>query len=172
MDIVKIGTFLKKLRREKNLTQEQLAEIMNVSPRTVSRWETGRNMPDIDVLIELSELYGIELRELLNGERKDDSMENKELKETVLKVAEYDNELKHKITRNFHIMFILGLAAAITYGVLLFTDRADCFLGGICLGVMCGMMIVGSIMTSKHAAAISEKKMQFLKRCKIFRGKK
>ena len=46
VDQVKIGNFLKKLRKEKGITQEQLAEILNVSGRTVSRWETGNNMPD------------------------------------------------------------------------------------------------------------------------------
>ena len=49
VDQVKIGNFLKKLRKEKGITQEQLAEILNVSGRTVSRWETGNNMPDISV---------------------------------------------------------------------------------------------------------------------------
>ena len=47
MDQMKIGVFLKELRKEKNLTQEQLAERLHVSGRTVSRWETGKNMPDI-----------------------------------------------------------------------------------------------------------------------------
>ena len=51
MDQKKIGNLLKKLRSEKGLTQEQLAEILNVSNRTVSRWETGSNMPDISLLV-------------------------------------------------------------------------------------------------------------------------
>ena len=53
MDQVKIGNFLKKLRKEKGITQEQLAEILNVSGRTVSRWETGNNMPDISILVDI-----------------------------------------------------------------------------------------------------------------------
>ena len=55
MDLQKIGTFLKDHRKEKGLTQEQLAETLNVSRRTVSRWETGSNMPDLDLLMEISE---------------------------------------------------------------------------------------------------------------------
>ena len=55
MDLVKIGAFLQALRKEKGLTQEQLAEQIGVSRRTVSRWETGSNMPDLDVLMELSD---------------------------------------------------------------------------------------------------------------------
>ncbi len=54
MDQVKIGNFIKELRKEKNFTQEQLAEKFNVSRRTVSRWETGSNMPDLDILIGIS----------------------------------------------------------------------------------------------------------------------
>ena len=82
MDLVKIGAFLQTLRKEKNLTQEQLAEQLGVSRRTVSRWETGSNMPDLDILMELSDLYVVDLREILNGERKSEHM-NEELKETV-----------------------------------------------------------------------------------------
>ena len=55
MDTVKIGNFLRELRKEKNLTQEQLAEVFSVSNRTVSRWETGSNMPDISLLLEMAE---------------------------------------------------------------------------------------------------------------------
>ena len=61
MDQKKIGVFLKELRKEKELTQEQLAEIVQVSNRTVSRWENGNNMPDLDILIELSDFYEVHL---------------------------------------------------------------------------------------------------------------
>ena len=53
MDQMKIGEFIRELRKENGLTQEQLAEQLNVSRRTVSRWETGNNLPDLDVLIEM-----------------------------------------------------------------------------------------------------------------------
>ena len=66
MDQKKIGSLLKELRKEKGLTQEQFAEIVNVSNRTVSRWENGNNMPDLDILIQISDYYEIDLRELLN----------------------------------------------------------------------------------------------------------
>ena len=83
MDQQKIGAFLKELRREKTVTQEQLAETLNVSRRTVSRWETGSNMPDLDVLMEMADYYKVDIRELLDGERKSGPM-NHEMKETVL----------------------------------------------------------------------------------------
>ena len=85
MDQIKIGNFIKALRREKGLTQEQLAERFGVARRTVSRWETGSNMPDLDILMEMSDFYAVDLRELLDGERKGEKM-NKELEETVMKL--------------------------------------------------------------------------------------
>ena len=59
MDQQKIGAFLKVLRKQKGLTQEQIAEKFNVSSRTVSRWENGKNMPDLDVLIEISDFCNL-----------------------------------------------------------------------------------------------------------------
>ena len=83
MNIAKIGKLLQTLRKEKGITQEQLAEQVGVTRRTVSRWETGSNMPDLDVLIELSDFYVVDLRKILSGERNDEYM-NEEVKETVL----------------------------------------------------------------------------------------
>ena len=163
MNQIKIGSFIKELRKEKGLTQEQFAEQFNVSRRTVSRWETGSNLPDLDILIEMADYYNLELRELLDGERKSEKM-NEELKETVLKVAEYSNKDKLKVTRRMHWLFIAGLVAAIIYMILLFTDQADNYWGGLCLGITFGMMIVGVIMTSKYAGKIREFKIRLLKR--------
>lgn len=70
MNQIKISAFLKELRKEKNLTQEQLAEQLNVSGRTVSRWETGTNMPDVSILVELAEFYNVSISEIIDGERK------------------------------------------------------------------------------------------------------
>ena len=84
---------MKTLRKEKNITQEVLAETLNVSSRTVSRWETGSNMPDISLLVELSEFYQVSIPEIINGERKSEKM-NQEKKDTAIKMAEYSkNEL-------------------------------------------------------------------------------
>lgn len=74
MDQRKIGLFLKRLRNEKGLTQEQLAEHFHVSSRTISRWETGNNMPDLALLVEIADYYNVDMREIMNGERKSESM--------------------------------------------------------------------------------------------------
>jgi len=165
MDLIKMGNFIKELRSEKNITQEQLAEKFSVSRRTVSRWETGSNLPDMDVLIEMSEYFDVDLRELLDGERKGEKMD-KELEETVLKVADYSNEEKQKLTKRMHILFIVGAIAALVYSILFFTEKADNFLGGLCLGVTVGMMIVGVIFTSRYAMKIREFKLRIFNRIK------
>lgn len=105
MDIKKIGKFLKELRKEKGLSQEQLAEILFVSGRTVSRWETGTNMPDLGVLIQISEFYDVEIKEILDGERRSESMD-KELKDTLSKVADYNKLEKKKVEKTGNIAFV------------------------------------------------------------------
>ena len=98
MDQIKIGAFLKELRNDNNLTQEQLAEKFGVSQRSVSRWENGNTMPDISVLIELADYYEVDLREILNGERKMEVMKE-DLKETLEMVADYTETEKVKILK-------------------------------------------------------------------------
>ena len=161
MNQQKTGDFLKHLRKDKGLTQEQLAEHFFVSSRTVSRWETGSNMPEVDMLIELADFYDVDIREIIDGERKSENM-NEDLKETVLKVAELSNEDKLKLTRRMNKLFIGGFVAAVIYMALVFTDSADNFLGGLCMGIMFGMMIVGVIMTSKYASKLRECKMRLM----------
>ncbi len=95
MDQKKIGLFLKELRKGKNLTQSQLAEQLNVSDRTVSRWETGANLPDLSLLVELADLYDVDIREIIDAERKSENM-NEELKDTLVKAAQYADEDKQK----------------------------------------------------------------------------
>ena len=68
MDCAKMGALIRKLRLEKNMTQKQLAERMNLSSKTVSKWETGKGLPDISLLQPLAQALGISVIELMNGE--------------------------------------------------------------------------------------------------------
>ena len=65
MNQEKIGRFLKQLRMEKQLTQEKLSETLGVSRRTVSRWETGNNLPDLSILVELADFYDVSVDYIL-----------------------------------------------------------------------------------------------------------
>ena len=71
MNQIKIGKFIADCRKEQNLTQSQLAEKLNITDRAVSKWETGRAMPDSGLMLELCEILGITVTDLLNGERVD-----------------------------------------------------------------------------------------------------
>ena len=139
MDTKKIGAFLKQCRKEKNLTQEQLAEKFGVSARTVSRWETGINMPDLSILVQLAEYYDVEIRELLDGERSQTM--NKEMKETLDKVAVYEEWVKQKALKAgnlaFASMFVISVLAIIIQMLLtvdirlVLGETATALVGGI-----------------------------------------
>ena len=153
------------MRKEKNITQKQLADEMRVSRRTVSRWETGSNMPDLDILIDLSEYYNVDLKDILNGQRKSEDMD-KELKDTVLKAAEYSNDDKEKMNKRFHFMFLSALVFLTIAMVAMFllTGPASDIVNGTCLGVGYGMVVVGFILTSRYARQIRDFKMRLLGR--------
>lgn len=163
MDQIKIGKFLAELRKEKGMTQEQLAEKFYVARRTVSRWETGSNMPDMDILIELSDFYSVDLREILDGERRTENVE-KEVKETVLKVAEYENEGKKRISIVVIVYSVLGILALITNLIMNIVDMPDVFMTGILKGgtvaVALGAMILGIV----YATGTLSKLYSFKKR--------
>ncbi len=112
MDQKEIGSFLKKLRKEKGFTQEQIAEKLNVSGRTVSRWETGNNMPDISLLVEIAELYDITIPEIINGERKSENMKE-DVKEVAEVMADYAGVEKEKIISDVQKQSIIGVIAVV-----------------------------------------------------------
>jgi transcriptional regulator with XRE-family HTH domain len=117
VDQIKIGTFLKLLRKEKNLTQEQLAEQLGVSNRTVSRWENGNNMPDISLLSEIAEFYDVSIPELIYGERKSENM-REEAKEVAETMSDYAKAEKETLVKSIRNMSLIGLIALIIYMVL------------------------------------------------------
>lgn len=117
MDQKQVGIFLKELRKEKNITQEQLAEKLNVSARTVSRWETGNNMPDISVLVDLAEFYEVSIPEIIDGERKSENM-NKEVKETALKISDYAETINQKIRFRLFWLTIVALIGMIAFVII------------------------------------------------------
>lgn len=139
MDPIRIGAFLKELRKERNMTQEAIAGKFGVTQRSVSRWENGTTMPDISVLIELADFYDIDIRELLRGERKSENMDT-DLKETLEMVAEYTEADKAKILKKVYIcgqgMLITSVASFIMYFVSM-------YVGGIVLTPLLLILAIG-----------------------------
>ena len=107
MDQIKIGKFIAECRKDCNMTQSQMAEKLGVSNKSVSRWETGRNMPDVSLFIPLCELLGITVNELIIGER---IMKNMEEKTTQVIIDTIDNSNK-KINKARIIFYIAVLIA-------------------------------------------------------------
>ena len=117
-----VGSFLKELRKEKGITQEQFAEIMEVSARTVSRWETGSNMPDIEVLILIADYYEVEIREILDGERKSEQID-KEAEETILSSS--GSEKKTRIKKILCQLSWVGVIILIIFGIFYVISLID-----------------------------------------------
>ena len=140
MDQKKTGQFLKTLRKEKNITQEVLAEALNVSSRTVSRWETGSNMPDISLLVGLSEFYQVSIPEIIDGERKSEEM-NQETKNTAIKMAEYSkNELGIEKRKMISAVFMIFGVFIIISALAIFPNESSwgsiyAIIGGVVLTI-------------------------------------
>lgn len=145
MDQKKIGLFLKMLRNEKGLTQEQLAEKLNVSNRSVSRWETGSTLPDISLIIELADYYEVDIKELVEGERKSEIM-NKELTETFDKIAEYSIERKKSQLQKDGIftemLIVIGIIISFTLAKFVADNTAQLIVTLICGWFVWGYGIV------------------------------
>lgn len=124
MDQIKVGAFLKDLRKEKGITQEQLAEELGVSGRTISRWETGKNMPDISLLVEIAEFFDVSIPEIIKGERKSENMKE-ETKEVVETMSDYAKAEKEQLIKSFRNMSIIGLVALLVYMVMRETGVYD-----------------------------------------------
>ena len=135
MNQQKTGELLKRLRKEKGMTQEQLAENFFVSSRTVSRWETGSNMPDVSTLIDLADFYGVDIREIIDGERKSEVMDQKG-KDTLKKVAEYATE-GEKRTQSKVVYTALGISITQFFCTVLFSSEATGLLCGIVPNDIC-----------------------------------
>ncbi|MCD7723303.1 MAG: helix-turn-helix domain-containing protein [Clostridiales bacterium] len=107
MDSKKTGAFICALRKEKGLTQAALSEMLNVSNRTVSKWENGDGFPDITILPQIAAVFGITVDELLCGERKPQA--------PAVKVEEVENKenLINLFQISFVISFFIGAFAAL-----------------------------------------------------------
>lgn len=161
IDQIKIGGFLRELRKEKELTQEQLAEKFGVSSRSVSRWENGNTMPELGILVELADYYEVDIKEIIDGERKSEIME-KEQKETLRKVADYaEVEKKLAVKRRCIVTFVgtLMFALSIMIGYIVFPKLPEGSIlrnGSLGLGIgviglvlLWGIVIHGNYKNSK-----------------------
>lgn len=112
MDQEKIGKFILKLRKEKNLTQQQLADILKVTDRAISKWENGRGMPDLSLFKSLCETLDISVNDLISGYKVPKEKYQEKLESNTLDIINYTNSKIEK--KNYFISFVL-----IIFGILI-----------------------------------------------------
>ncbi|MCM1084514.1 MAG: helix-turn-helix domain-containing protein [Clostridium sp.] len=110
MDQVKIGKFIAQVRKEKQLTQRQLADLLNISDKTISKWETGRGLPDVSMILSLCEILDINANELLSGERIPDELYKEKAEEALLSFV--SEKKRHINSMIYETVFLLFMAAA------------------------------------------------------------
>ena len=124
MDLIKIGKFIANCRKEKNITQEQLAEKLFITDRAVSKWERGLSLPDADKMLEICNILDISVNELLTGEKIDMKDYDKKTEELLVELAKQEELKNKKLIMDMYVMaittvvFYIGitLLAAYTLG--------------------------------------------------------
>ena len=113
MDQIKIGKFIAECRKKNNLTQKQLAEKLNITDRAVSKWETGKTMPDSDIMLELCDLLEITVDELLCGEKIEIEQKENQINELILQMAKNEERYHKRLMYSAYMIIGTSLLALI-----------------------------------------------------------
>ncbi|MBE5744531.1 MAG: helix-turn-helix transcriptional regulator [Clostridiales bacterium] len=143
MDQKLTGQFIAKIRKEKGLTQRQLAELLLISDKTVSKWETGGGLPEVSLMLPLCKILGITVNELLSAERISETEYKKKAEENLMNLIEERKENKRKLWLEVVIMVITLLGGTT---IILLASYFEMAIGWrialICIGVA---IMVGGI---------------------------
>jgi len=115
MDQIKTGKFIAEMRKKQSYTQRQLADILGISDKTVSKWETGNGLPDVSLMMPLCDLLHISINELLSGERLSESEYKQQAEENMMNLMMERAESKKKI-----LLSVIVCSLTILSGVTLF----------------------------------------------------
>ncbi|MBQ4578601.1 MAG: helix-turn-helix domain-containing protein [Clostridia bacterium] len=113
MDQIKIGKFIAECRKKKNLTQAQLAEKLNITDRAISKWETGNAMPDSNIMLDLCDILGITVNELLCGETIDIAQKDEQLNELIFQMAKNEERYHKRLLHSACVIVATSLTALI-----------------------------------------------------------
>ena len=108
MNQIKIGEFISSQRKKNNLTQAALAEKLGITDRAVSKWERGKGLPDVSLMLDLCDIFGITVNELLSGETIDMENSNQKNEQLLLDMAK---ELEQKNRTVWHSMWVIMIAS-------------------------------------------------------------
>lgn len=118
MDQNKIGKFILELRKEKNMSQKELAQKLGVTDRAISKWENGRGMPDLSLMKPLCKELDITINDLLSGERIDKKDYQEKLEENILNTINYSNQKIIKSILFYISVFFSGIFIIPTLGII------------------------------------------------------
>ena len=160
MDQIKIGKFIAECRRKNNLTQAQLAEKLNITYRALSKWETGRAMPDSSIMLELCDILGINVNDLLCGEvvTMNDYNYNEKMEKNLLEMVKQKEEADKKLLGleiligTFSVIILLGFTFVAAFFEMETWQRI-CF---IALGVIIGMIGIAFALRIEQTAGYYE----------------
>ena len=122
MNQEKIGKFILELRKEKNMTQQELADKIGVTDRAISKWENGRGMPDLSLMKPLCQELGISINELISGEKIDKKEYQNKFEENVLNTINYSQKQIKKTRNKYAIIIGIIILFLLVYGTLFSID--------------------------------------------------
>ena len=106
MDLIKIGKFMAECRKNKKLTQEELSEKLSVTDRAVSKWERGLSLPDSGKMLDLCNILGISVNELLIGEKSDIKDYDKKTNELLLEMTQQEESNNRRMMKDMWVLLI------------------------------------------------------------------
>jgi transcriptional regulator with XRE-family HTH domain len=142
MDQTKIGKFIAMQRKEKNYTQKQLADILGISDKTVSKWECGKGFPEVSLLLPLCDELSISVNELLSGERVSDDNYQKKAEENMVKLVKEAQESKKKILLSVMVVVHM-LIAVISLGIVASVLEMKVWQRAVLIGISILIVILG-----------------------------
>ena len=140
MDAEKTGNFIRTIRIEKNLTQKELADKLNCTDKAVSRWETGKGIPDISLLIPLAETLGVSVNEILNGEKIEAEKQIEKYEKAIVNTL---TDTKKQINRLNFVIYILFVVVEI-FAIYFFTL---CATPSDAMGLLVGLVLITQIIS-------------------------
>lgn len=159
MDMIKTGDFLRSLRKAKGLTQEDVATRLMLSPKTISRWESGLGLPDISIITDVATLYDVTVDEILKGQRNSKNLKEETEKSNDNKV---NNILTNKITSKFNIYFYVAIGILSAFLVtevilgLLVNSIVAIVLMALGFIISINLIIFGNIDIKMHYSSVEE----------------
>ena len=149
MDQIKIGRFIAERRKKVNLTQMQLAEKLNITDRAVSKWETGRSIPDTSIMLDLCNVLNISVNDLLSGEVVSMENYNKQLEQNLLEMVKQKEDADKRL---FSLEIFIGILVSVILFSLVFVAsfvQMSGWLRGVLIGLGMILFVIGMVYALK-----------------------